>query len=414
MLVGAALAMNGIWEVFYYIEVALAVIASIAIFLFVPANCTPPRKQQIWDAVKTIDFLGIISGIGVVVPGLLLLCKYYLLQQAVLIAMGIIAGISLIIFLFLGFKTNRGSVRPIVPFRLFRNRTIATILIQNILFGAAYYSFSYYLPLNLQVVREMPEIEASAMQVPYYVCHGAWSTGSALIILRLQKMKKRSYSTIFLIGFAVWTLAMVLLGVDSEYRVPGLVAVLGVLVGIGTGSSFQNSVMAISAQVDKETKGVAVGTRNVLRFFGGALGTAISSTILRDRLVATLPPELDYLAESTFSPSLFELTEQDQVTAQEAFDGAIAFVFYISAAMVGVCFLLCPLVRDNTTGKPTDEEEVVGIKATSSSDVDSASENQQEEDDVDSKKSSLDMPGERQAVPFEAAFHRSVSAPNPT
>ncbi|KAK4505473.1 hypothetical protein PRZ48_003436 [Zasmidium cellare] len=411
MLVGAALAMNGIWEVFYYIEVGLSVVASSAVFLFVPANCTPPKRQQIWEAVRTIDFLGIISGIGVVVPGLLLLCKYYLLQQAVLIAMGVIAGISLIVFLFLGFKTNRGSVRPLVPFRLFRNRTIATILIQNILFGAAYYSFSYYLPLNLQVVREMPEIEASAMQVPYYVCHGAWSTGSALIILKLQKMKKRSYSTIFLVGFAVWTLAMVLLGVDSEQRVPGLVAILGVLVGIGTGSSFQNSVMAISAQVDKETKGVAVGTRNVLRFFGGALGTAISSTILRDRLIATLPNEIDYLAESTFSPSLFELTEQDQVAAQEAFDGAIAFVFYISAAMVGVCFLLCPLIRDNKTGKPTDEEEIVGMKTTPPEQDDSASETRQDEDDVDSKKSSLDIPNERQAVPFETTFHRPVSVP---
>lgn len=408
MLVGASLAMNGIWEIFYYIEVALSICASIAIFLWVPANCTPPKKQQVWAAVKTIDFVGIISGIGIVVPGLLLLCKYYLLDKIVLIILGVIAGVSCVVFLIFGFKDNRGRVRPIVPFRLFRNRTIATILIQNILFGAAYYSFSYYLPLNLQVVRELPEIEASAMQVPYYVCHGAWSTISALIILKLQQKGKRSYSTIFLVGFAVWTLAMALLGVDSEYRVPGLVAILGVLVGIGTGSSFQNSVMAISAQVDEETKGVAVGTRNVLRFFGGALGTAISSTILRDRLIASLPAELEYLAGSTFSPAVNQLNEPEEIAAQEAYDSAIAWVFYVSAIMVGVCFSLCPLIRDDSQAKPREEEDTIPMKECPSMDSRSSD---NIKDNASSRTPSFDMPTERQAVPFETAFDRPASRP---
>lgn len=411
MLVGAAFARSGNWQAFYYFEVALSIVAVVAVFLFVPANCTLPRKEQIWGTLETIDFLGIVSGVGFIVSGLLLLNRYYILERIVLIMLGGITGISFIAFLILGFKTDRGSVRPLVPFRLFRNRTIAVILVQNILFGAAFYSFSYYLPLSLQVVREMSEIEASAMQIPYHVSHGACSTVSALIILKLQKKGKRSYSLVFLVGFAVWTLAMVALSVDSEYRVRGLVAFLGALVGIGTGSTFQNSVMAISAQVDNGTKGVAIGLRNLLRFFGGALGTAISSVIVRNQLIASLPNRLNYLAGSTFSPSLSKLTEPEQVVAQEAYDSAIAYVFYTSAVMVGVCFLLCLLIKDNKTDKPKDEEEAIIATSANSADGDGTDEKKAREDNRSPRDSAMELPREQQPAPHEARFHAASDLP---
>ena len=152
------------------------------------------------------------------------------------------------------------------------------------------------------------------------------------------------------------------LAVDSEYQVTGLAIFLMILVGIGTGSSFQNSVMAISAEVDKETKGVAVGTRNILRFFGGALGTAISSAIFRYQLDAQLPQDLPaeyHIADSAFSHHPFDrLTEAQRDAVQEAYDGAIAWVFYVSAIFVGVCFLLCPLIRDSHQTKKLDEEKL--------------------------------------------------------
>lgn len=237
-------------------------------------------------------------------------------------------------------------------------RLLCRILIQNVLFGGAYYSFNYYMPINLQVVRELSPIRASAYQVPYYVTHGVWSTVSALIILRLQRKGGRSYSLIFLTGFATWTIAMVALAVDAEYQVPDLVIILMVLVGIGTGSSFQNSVLAISAQADKETRGLAVGTRNILRFFGGALGTAISSALMRNRLFAKLPPEMDFhMAASTFSHSaLQKFDPAEQVAVQEAYNSAITWVFAGAAIMVGICFLLCPLIKDKSQKQVKDEE----------------------------------------------------------
>ncbi|KXS94050.1 hypothetical protein AC578_3385 [Pseudocercospora eumusae] len=360
MMVGAVFASELRWHYFYYFIVGLSVLAWLGIFFCVPVTCRPPQGEQIRHALKAIDYYGILSGSGIVVAGLLLLSKYSVLERAVVIALAVITAVSTTIFLVLGFLPNRGAVRPIVPFKLFRNRTIATILVQNVLFGATYYSFTYYLPLNLQVVRELPALTASAYQVPYYVTHGAWSTVSALVILRLQKQGWRSYSLIFFGGFAVWTVAMVVLALDSEYRVRGLVIFLSILVGIGTGSSFQNSVMAISAQADRENKGLAIGTRNVLRSLGGAIGTAVSSAVLQQRLQATLPRDLPadfHIANSAFSHASFErLSEKQRAQVEEAYDGAIMWVFFVSAIFVVICFLLCPLIKDQRS-KPTLDGE---------------------------------------------------------
>ncbi|KXT15049.1 hypothetical protein AC579_4878 [Pseudocercospora musae] len=356
MMVGAVFASEPRWHYFYYFVVGLSVLAWLAVFFCVPANCRPPPGEQIRSVLKAIDYYGILSGAATVVAGLLLLSKYSDLERAVVIALAVITAVSTTIFLVLGFLPNRGAIRPIVPFKLFRNRTIATILVQNVLFGATYYSFSYYLPLNLQVVRELPALTASVYQVPYYVTHGAWSTVSALVILQLQKRGWRSYSLIFFCGFAVWTVAMVVLALDSEYRVRGLVNFLSILVGIGTGSSFQNSVLAISVQADRDTKALAVGTRNVLRSFGGALGTAVSSAVLQQRLQATLPRDLPadfHIADSAFSHASFErLSDAQRAQVEESYDGAIMWVFFVSAIFMAVCFLLCPLIKDQSS-KPT-------------------------------------------------------------
>lgn len=126
MLVGAALASHTNWQYFYYLVAALAACAWLAVFLCVPANCRSPRKDQIRAVLRTIDLWGIASGSGFIVPGLLLLSKYSELNKTVLIVLSVTTAVLLAAFLSLGFKTDRGTVRPIVPFKLFRNRTIAT------------------------------------------------------------------------------------------------------------------------------------------------------------------------------------------------------------------------------------------------------------------------------------------------
>lgn len=152
---------------------------------------------------------------------------------------------------------------------------------------------------------------------------------------------------------------MFALSVDSSFHVEGLAILFNVMVGIGTGCSFQNSVMAIASQADAETRGLAVGTRNMLRFFGGALGTAISSAVMPQRLHARLPPGLVdfHRATATFShASLKQFNPEQEKAVQAAYGNAITWVFAIAAAMVYICFSLCPFIEDKSQRQIMEEE----------------------------------------------------------
>lgn len=344
-------------------ETGLSAIAFALICLFVPPNVVPPKWNKIHTSLKTFDGLGILSGVGFVVPMLILMCQASSLKKRlpVLIALTVMSILFMAVFMLLGFRNRK--VRPVVPFSLFRNRTIAAILVQNILFGAVYYGFTYFVPLYLQVVRGMQPMKGSALFVPYFVMHGVWSTVSGLIVSLLQNRGRKSYSYVLTFGFLVWTLAMGLLAwqssmVDSSL---GLFVLFEVFVGFGTGSVFQNSIMAIRAQVTSEHNAVAVSTRNVLRFFGGALGIAISSVVLENRLKYTMPWRLEWVSDSAFSRTPEkQLSPSDQVLVQHAYAGAIAWAWYISTCMIGMCVLLCLLIRDTQVpiAKPRQRQPV--------------------------------------------------------
>lgn len=350
VLAGAGFTANvGRWEALYYMEFGLALGAFALICIYVPANINPPEWSAIRTTLSEFDTFGILTGTGFAIPMLILMCEGSGLgaRSPVTISLIILMILCGAAFMFLGFRTR--SVRPVIPFVLFRNRTIASILVQNILFGAVYYTFTYFVPLYLQTVREYSPLTGSALFVPYFVTHGAWSTISGLIVSHLQNTGKKSYSYVLTFGFCVWTLAMGFLAWYShaQLRSIGPFVFFEILVGLGTGSTFQNSIMAIRAQVTAEHNAVAVSARNVLRFFGGALGIAISSIVMEERLKWTMPWRLEWISDSAFTrPPTGSLNTADRRLTEVAYAGAIAWVWYISTGMVGLCVLLCVLVRD--------------------------------------------------------------------
>ncbi|KAK4508815.1 hypothetical protein PRZ48_002554 [Zasmidium cellare] len=85
--------------------------------------------------------------------------------------------------------------------------------------------------------------------------------------------------------------------------------------------------MAIRSHGTSEHNAVAVSTRNVLRFFGGALGIAIFSVVLEERLKWTMPWRLEWVSDSAFSRTpQGELSPPDRVLVQHSYAGAISWV----------------------------------------------------------------------------------------
>lgn len=83
----------------------------------------------------------------------------------------------------------------------FKNKVIFTLLLQNLLLGAVYQSYLYYLPLYYQNARGWSPIVSAALTAPMVVCQSLSSIASGQYISRLKR-----YGEMIWAGFGLWTL----------------------------------------------------------------------------------------------------------------------------------------------------------------------------------------------------------------
>ncbi|KAK5128371.1 hypothetical protein LTR85_003039 [Meristemomyces frigidus] len=371
LLVSAALAQKdggpvATWQFLYYIECILAGVALLIISLCVPSKIATPSQQEVWKCIKTIDWAGILLGTATIVPALILLTegRTFGFKSPACIALMVIAAMSCIGFLVTGFTQpfKRYGVRPIVPFHLFSNRTICMIYVQNILLGDAYYAFIVFFPMYWQLIAGFSPLKTASLMLPYLVTHGAWSTVSAKVVgmLAARHTGAKSFSYIFFLGFTLWAAAMLIFASVPHNMNVGAVVILEIMVGMGTGGVFQNSVNAIRTQVTAEDNAVAIGTRNVVRFFGGSMGTAISTTIMEVVARRELPSRLAYLAGSIFTkPDTNNLTPADKAAEHRAYSVGMRSVFLAAGIAISICLVLTFFIQDpgpapKTKSQPSD------------------------------------------------------------
>lgn len=133
--------------------------------------------------------------------------------------------------------------------------------------------------------------------------------------------------------------------------IPVVVVVLAII-GIGVGFVFQPTLVALQAHVPKARRAVITSNRNFFRCAGGACGLAVSAAVLQTTLRGHLPPQLAYLAKSTYT--LPNLTGDDLETVLNAYMTASHAVFVLQAPLIGLCFLGCCLIRDRGLQPPEE------------------------------------------------------------
>lgn len=374
-MVGAVSAQQHRIYQLFFMEVGLTVLA----FCLIAAFFRPPwrlsQAQNFRSAAKTIDYAGILLGIGFIVPLLILITHSKDFAVATQVVLSTLTGLSFLLYIIL-YAKNPLHCRPIINFTLFKICTLAAIYLQNCMIGMAYYTFIYFLPVYLTVVRDFSAVRASALMIPYFVVHGAWSAGSAQLILFLQKRGEnthlmmslrrmltkttghKSYSTVLLQGFATWLGAAVIIALGASYDniIPvWCVMLMTATIGFGTGAVFQNSVLAVREHVECEGFAVALGVRNVLRYLGGAMGTAISSVIMSSTLTKMVPKEMEQYRVHTINARLLDdLKVDDQDLVRHAFASGITWVFTTSAVLLFICVIGCYWVREG----PKEDKDV--------------------------------------------------------
>ncbi|MFI5875844.1 MFS transporter [Streptomyces sp. NPDC051445] len=241
---------------------------------------------------------------------------------------------------------------PIIPLRLFRNRTITLSSLASLFVGVAMFTGTVFFSQFFQLARDKSPTMSGVMTIPMIGGLFISSTVSGQFITRTGKWK------IWLVsGGVLVTAGLGLLGTiryDTDYW---KMAVFMALLGLGIGMMMQNLVLSTQNQVSPADLGSASSTVTFFRSLGGAVGVSALGAVMAHRItdyaqdgIAGLGPKYASLASGSSSSS--EIPDMDKLPAplrtvmESAYGHGIADVFLIAAALALLAFLITLFIKE--------------------------------------------------------------------
>ncbi|AFR08291.1 MDR family MFS transporter [Nocardiopsis alba] len=259
------------WRWCFLITVPLAVVAFAVIQFMFRMPFTPRRKAP-------VDRLGaalIFSAASTAIVLLSLGGTQIPWNSPAAYAMGI----GTVLLTVAAILVERRAAEPIIPTRLFRNRTFVLASAGSVTVGMMMFGLIIYMPQYLQMVHGMSPTVSGLMTLPLVGCFLVTSIGSGFAISGSGRWK--AYPVVGMVlcvlGFTVLTMA--------QYD-PGLTTVVvgQMLVGLGFGLNMQ--ILLLATQSSLPVEDMASGTASVTFFrnLGGAMGVAAFGAVMVGRL----------------------------------------------------------------------------------------------------------------------------------
>jgi MFS family permease len=269
VLLGGVLTQGLGWEWVLWVNVPVSLIA----LAFTPGLIPESRSDS---ATRHFDAAGAVS----ITAGLSVLA--YAMLDASSAGWGstkIVVLLALSVVLIAAFvATELRSRAPLVPFRIFRLRTLTGANVVGILLGASLFSTFFFVSLYMQQVLGYSAIHAGLSYLPLALTI-VFSAG-----VGSQLVTRFGFKPILAAGMLL--VAAGLLWFSRVSANGGFLAdILGpsLLAAAGLGFGFVTSTIAAVSGVEEREQGLASGLINTSQQIGGALGLAVLSTIATTR-----------------------------------------------------------------------------------------------------------------------------------
>jgi EmrB/QacA subfamily drug resistance transporter len=237
---------------------------------------------------------------------------------------------------------------PIIPMRLFHNRTFSVGNLFGFIMGFGMFGGIIYLPVYLQVVKGYTPTESGLAMLPMVVGIFTTSIGSGQLITKLGR-----YKIYPVLGGAILTIAMLLL---SRLDLNSSMLEIGVyeyILGAGLGFSMQTITVAVQNAIERRDMGSATSAVTFFRSMGGAFGTAVFGSILTSRLTTHLkdliPPQLAARMPAGTTDDLTKIAQLPtdiRVPVLHAFVDSIHDLFLSAAPIMLLAFLVAFLLKE--------------------------------------------------------------------
>ncbi|MEU6952027.1 MFS transporter [Streptomyces sp. NPDC045714] len=266
-------------------------------------------------------------------------------QSGVMVAGSVLLGL---IFVF----TESRAAEPIIPLRLFRNRTITLASIASLFVGIAMFAGTVFFSQYFQLARGKSPTMSGVMTIPMIAGLFLSSTISGQVITKTGRWKAWLVTGGFLVTAGLGMLGTI--RYDTAYW---HVAVYMFVMGLGIGMMMQNLVLATQNQVAPEDLGSASSVVTFFRSLGGAIGVSALGAVLGNRVthyvkdgIADLGPEGAAFGHGGTGgggiPDLDKLPEPLRLVMEAAYGHGVGDVFLYAAPAALVAFIVTIFIKE--------------------------------------------------------------------
>ncbi len=266
-LLGGWLTESYTWRWIFYINIPFGILALAVTAVVLPK--TTNRTNHV------VDYLGVVL-LTIGAGSLVLFCSLggagntFAWSSGPEIAFGAAGVLGTVGFLW----AEHRATEPILPLRLFTNRTFSVVCAVGFVVGFAMFGAMTFLPVFLQFVKGVSVTESGVHLLPMMVGLFGTSILSGQLIARGSSYRKYP-----IIGTALMVVGLVLLHSVSPETTTWRLALDMFIFGVGLGCVMQVLVLAVQNALEWKDLGVGTSGATFFRSIGGTFGTAVFGAI---------------------------------------------------------------------------------------------------------------------------------------
>ncbi|HZD66525.1 MAG TPA: MFS transporter [Acidimicrobiales bacterium] len=252
------------WVLFVNVPIGVLLIATAVPVMAESRDTTTRRSLDLPGAVT------VTAGLAVLVYGIVGTDSHPWGSARTLVALGVGAALLAV---FAAIET-RWAARPLVPFGVFRRRSLSAANGIAVTIGAALFGMYFFLSLYVQQINGYSPLRAGFAFLPVGLATLLGALVAPRLLPYLGARRQLVLGPAVAAGALVW---LTTLSPGAGYW--GHLFGPLVLSGLGFGLSFVPMTIAATADVPHHEQGLASGLINTTRQVGGALGLAIMATV---------------------------------------------------------------------------------------------------------------------------------------
>jgi EmrB/QacA subfamily drug resistance transporter len=328
VLLGGILTDQVGWEWIFFLNVPIGLIVILA-------GQRVLEESRVELGSRSLDIAGAIlvtAGLTLLVYGLVTTDTYSWTSTRVL---GSLAGAAVLLAGFVAVELRAKA--PILPFSIFRLKSLTGANIVGLLLGAAIFSMFFLLSLYMQQVLGYSALKAGVAYLLVASVIVVAAGASQALVTRIGVRSVLITGMVLLVAGLLWFSQVSVHGAYATDLAPGFI-----LAGVGLGFSFVPVQIASLIGVTHDEAGIASGLINTSQQVGGALGVAVLSTITFTRYDSYLGDHGNNLA----------------LVPNALVDGFhVAFLVGAGLALIGLVATLLFIPRDVKSEQPAPAGE---------------------------------------------------------